>query len=662
MRSRMLVVCCLFLFCLSAKVEAQGQKNWAAEYNRLSKRIQKHWPEPKGSPKQLGPYLHWMEVKAGERDEVDAVLQEVNALSVRNPEDKELAGWVQKFFDLSRKSQSSGERTVNDAAGIFMRWGHGTRNPQWPGVISDLKHYGRTIYLKAQETGFVTHQLLERARCMVRYATMDIETGHLAVWFGREAFLGWIDEEGYWRYPSGDFDVDCSRRADQTVTAEGKPSFPMDEALEKTKNIRDEAEWWKFEPELKDIIDLENDYYEDALCREPPHKEKMGHDWFRDVAEDHELDESVEYNQGFYGTLFGNVQVRMPDGDQPASGARVTVKSGGETWSATADRDGNYEIEEVVLHEACSPHDISAVYEGDRVDETYDGPLIEPDTNARHRKDLLIIPSTIYAWTGSLTLRGSKELHCQARKDGPGDAKRTLSRHESLVQFAEIQVYAEDVDETEAGLNLQSGRQLQVTGNMRSRITNKREQHFRSGSGERRILERSSLKGSSSSDISDQNLVLQITGSKIRGSARSMQEVVQQFQQGTISPEEFQKQMEGLTQPSHKDSFKVDVLVQVNVTGSGTVLLTDYRKVYDQGESEVEKDDTRTETMPIALPLVVTMKGTYTKGKNGRASISASGRETETSTPGGVWDCPDIVKTTTGSLSLTRSKKKRPKN
>ena len=205
---RMLLMCCMILFCLPANGQAQGQKNWAAEYNRLSKRIQEHWHEPKGSPKQLGPYLHWMEVKAGEREAVDAVLQEVNALSVQNPEDQELADWVQKFFDLSRKAQSSGERTVNDAAGIFMRWGHETRNPQWPGVISDLKHYGRTIYLKARETGFVTHQLVERARCMVRYATMDIETGHLAIWFGREAFLGWVDEDGFWRYPSGDFDGD----------------------------------------------------------------------------------------------------------------------------------------------------------------------------------------------------------------------------------------------------------------------------------------------------------------------------------------------------------------------------------------------------------------------------------------------------------------------
>jgi hypothetical protein len=35
---------------------------------------------------------------------------------------------------------------------------------------------------------------------------------------------------------------------------------------------------------------------------------------------------------------------------------------------------------------------------------------------------------------------------------------------------------------------LQSGGQIQVTGTMRSRITNRHEQHFRSDSGDRRIL------------------------------------------------------------------------------------------------------------------------------------------------------------------------------
>ena len=658
MIERVVLIICLLMLCTSSIGQAQGQRDWSAEYSRLQRRMQEHRPEPRGTPRELAPYLHWMEVKAADRDEVDALLQEVNTLSVQNPEDMELADWVQKFFVLSRQSQESGDGTVNEAALKFLRWGHGTDFDSWLAVMSQLKGHGRKIFLKARETGFSTKMVVDNARCMVRFATADIELGSSAIWFGRDGFLGWIDEDGFQHSPAGDIQDDCSRRADQTLTAEGKPMFPVDSALEKTRLIREEAEWWGFQGELKDIIDLENDYYKDALCQEPPHKKKMGHDWFRDVAEKNELDESIEHNQGFYGTLFGHVHVRMPDGDQPASGARVTASSGGESWSTTADRKGNYELDDVVLHESCSPHSVSATHEGDRVDDTYDGPLSEPETGARHRKDLLIIPETVYAWTGTLTLRSSKELHCEAQKEGPGEAMRTLSLHESRVQLANIQVYAEALDETGAGFNLMSGSQLHVTGTMRSRIANSREQYNRSGSGESRILERSSMKGSSSSELSDSNLVLQVTRTDLMDSARSMQSVVQQFQQGKISPEAFQKKMAEALQPGREDSYTVEVMVQVTVLGQGPVTVTDYREVHDQGRTRVERDDRSTRQMSISLPLAIRMSGRYTKEEHGRATLTASVRDTETSPPGGVWDCPERVTTVTGELNMSRTRKR----
>lgn len=569
MIERVVMMCCLLVMCTPSMGQAQDLRDWAAEYSRLQRRMQEHRPEPRGTPGELGPYLHWMEVKAADRDGVDALLQELNALSVQNPEDKELAGWVQKFFVLSRQSQESGDGTVNEAALKFLRWGHGTDYDSWLAVMSQLRGHGRKIFLKARETGFSTKMVVENARCMVRFATADIELGSSAIWFGRDGFLGWIDEDGYQHSPSGDIQDDCSRRADQTLTAEGTPMFPFDSALEKTRLIREEAKWWSFQGELK---------------------------------------------------------------------------------------DGNYELKNVVLHEPCSPHSIYAEDDGHRVDDTYDGPLSEPDTSARHRKDLLIVPDTVYAWTGTLTLRSIKELHCEAQKEGPGDAMRTLSLHESRAQLANIQFYAKELDETGAGFNLMSGNQLLVTGTMRSRIANIREQYNRSGSGKSRILERSSVKGSSSSELSDSNLVLQVTRTDLMGSVRSMQSLVQQFQQGKISPEAFQKKMEEALQPGGEDSFAVEVMVQVTVLGQGPVMVTDYREVLDQGRTRVEKDDRSTRQMPISLPLAVRMSGRYANGEDGRATLTASVRDTETSPSGGVWDCSDRVRTITGRLSLERNR------
>jgi hypothetical protein len=139
---------------LSLVSGADAQTDWAAEYNRLSQVIKERDPEPRGSPKQLEPYLSWMEIKAGDRDEVNALLQELNMLSIQDPDNQQIAQWTQKFFELSKKAQASGDGTVWEAANMFMRWGHGSRNSQWPSVISELNDKGRKIYQKAQETRF----------------------------------------------------------------------------------------------------------------------------------------------------------------------------------------------------------------------------------------------------------------------------------------------------------------------------------------------------------------------------------------------------------------------------------------------------------------------------------------------------------------------------
>lgn len=641
----------------STATRAQGH-DFAAEYARLSRLVEEREPEPRGSPKQLEPYLTWMETKAGDRDEIATLLQQANELSNADPDDDELAAWTQKLFELHERAQASGDLTVWNAALMFLRWGAGTRNDQWPSAISELNDKGRRLYLKAQETGFDTHEVREKARCMIRFSTADIEFGDLAIWWGRESVHGHFDDEGYLHTPDEPFEVECTQRADGSVIAEGEPAFPTDEALEDTKKIRDEAEWWAFEPERKDVVDLENTYYEDALCEQPPHKDKMGHDWFKEVAEEHELDESVEHNEGFYGTLFGTVRVRMPDGDEPASGARVTVKSGGESWTATADGEGNYEIADVILHESCSPHDISATYEGDRVDDTYDGPLEEPDRGARHRKDLLIIPTAEYDWTGTLTLGNLSEQHCEAQDDeGPGS--RSYANHETHAQRVVLQIYGRDIRETGAGFDIRMGRDLNVTGSMRARITNSGYYHTQSESGSRQTVESRTLKGTSSHDVGADNLTLHVSRSMPSMNPEAMEALARELQSGSVSPErlqEIQRQMAGLTSTSD-DGYDVQVVVQVAGNWRLTALFTDYRAIIDDEGSDVQRDDSGTREIPLT-PLRAILEGRYTKGKDGTATLTATVSRTDPSPAGGVWDCPDAMGTVDGTLTLRRTKRR----
>lgn len=638
-----------------APMTGLAQRDWASEYARLDKMVEEHADEPTGSPLQVEPYLLWMDTKARERDEVNAALQEVNRLSVQNPEDEGLAAWTQKFFELGQRAQDSGDNTAWTGASVLLYCNAESFNNTWEVCIWTLETKGRPLLLKAQETGFATDEITRRARCMVRFSTTNIEFGHVGIWSGRDGFTGSYDDEGSQVQPD-EFDVACSPRSEGTVTAEGEPLFPLDEAFEKTGKIRDEAEWWQLTAERQDVIDLENDYYEDALCEQPPHKRKMGHDWARQVAEERGLDKSVEYNKGFYGTLYGLVEVALPDGRQPAAGATVTVSSGGETWTATAGADGSYEIEKAILHDDCSPHDISATYRGDRVDDTYNGPLADPDPGARHRKDLLIIPRTRWAWTGSLTLGTSKELHCTASKED-GGSRRSFSRQESHVQRATLQVYAENVRETPEGFDMRSGDNLSVSGSLDARINQKREttSHSKARNGYS-FEERRSVWGSDACALDEEHVIVHITRA-MPDIGDAMQELTRALADGQPDPatiEQLQKKMEEMTRPKDPSSFDVTVMVQMMGDSIGQVQYSDYRRSTNSGRSRVERDDKGRQPMPMVLPLMVSMEGTFTKNKDGSAQITASVEQTETSPAGGVWECPDAVSRVSGTLHLSR--------
>lgn len=637
-----------------------AQTDFEAEYNRLNALIQERWGEPEGFPKVVEPYLHWLEVKARDRAEVDALLQQLNVLAYQSPDDEELSQWLQDFLDLRGVAQESGDKTSRIGAGQVMRWGYSAGFDGWMPVIFSLKNNGRPLYLKAKETGFETTHVIARAECMLRYSTTDIEFGHTAIWFGREGFLGWYDDEGFQVQPSS-FDSDmCMRRRETTRTADGSPLYPVDIAFEQTKQIRDEAEWWQLEGERDDVIDLENDYYEDALCELPPHEEKLGHDWFRGVADAHELEESIEYNEGFYGTLYGVVELQMIDGREPASGARVTVKSGDETWTATADAAGNYEISNVILHDDCSPHEIFATHEGDRVDDTYDGPLGEPDPSARHRKDLLIIPTLVFTWTGTLEVNAADILHCEASLETENGV-RSLSQHETQSQHVMLQIYGDKIDETPIGFDIRMGDELDVTGSLNATISNTREYYTRNDLQQRQSVSRSTERGTDSFSVETDNLNMLITRSNPAFSEESLVKLTRQLESGQLDPsklEEFQAQMEAMLEPKDEDTYDIEVIVQFIGVWNSTIMYTEFNQETRRGETKPPTTESHTREMPLGFLPSIVLNGQYSRGEDGKATIVATVDTTTTTHFSTDFDCPDYRNTVSGTLRLERKKSK----
>jgi len=293
------------------------------------------------------------------------------------------------FYQLYEKAQQSGNSTVNGASMKFIRL---RDNDYWEDAITNVRYFGRKIFTVAEKWGFDVEYPRERSRCLLNFAIGDIEanTRGFGLYEDRELVFGYRDKDGNICLPDRDFNVMCERRVEFVRLSEGKPSKKLFIGLQFVDEIRKECTWWGFKGERQDATDLMNEYYKDALCKIPPHKNKMGHQYFLNIAKEYELSKSVEYNEGFYGNLYGKVEVLKNGVRKPAPEAKVTVSDFDQTWSAKADAKGNYEINDVILHKDCSPFNISAIYEGDWVYDQYEGPLEKPDNGHKHRKDLLI--------------------------------------------------------------------------------------------------------------------------------------------------------------------------------------------------------------------------------------------------------------------------------
>ncbi|MDH7511925.1 MAG: carboxypeptidase-like regulatory domain-containing protein [Clostridiales bacterium] len=329
-----------------------------------------------------------MEIKAKDRNEVRALLEEAKALSQKNPDDELLKVWVNKFSDLLNMAQASGENTVNGAVLRFMR----IRDPKfpkatnWQEVIWKLQYYGHEILLKAEETGFVTPNIRQAAQCMINFSIRDVEGNPqgFGVYEGREGTFNIP--------PARDFDVDCEPRSSFSYASKGEPSKPTDLGLDWINQVRVEARWWQLGSEENDATELMEEFYEDSMCKVPPNDCGQGHRHYRQLAGQYNLPRAIKYNEGFYATIYGKVEIVSSSGRKPAKGARVTVKSplDGESWTGDTDAEGRYEINEVLLHKECQPYEIRAQHGQDETWDMFEGPLEKPDPSYRYEKNLEI--------------------------------------------------------------------------------------------------------------------------------------------------------------------------------------------------------------------------------------------------------------------------------
>jgi len=373
------------VFVLSESVFAQ---NWEQTYNELKAKIAKEYSEPvdKGymdsAPKDLSRYLRWMGIKAVDRNRAQGL--SAAASNAGNPY------WEKKFLDLMEEAHNSGDSTLWKAVSIFMRL---KSNDNWGTAVHKSDYFGKALYTRAKELNFDAPFVRETVRCLMRFALADVEQGRMALYCGRSLEHGTqYDDEGNHIMSDMDFDVTCLPRSAFHMSSTGRVCIPTDMGLSWVEQIRDVCEWFQLH-EANEATDLMNQFYEDSMCLAPPNVPKQGHrNFYRKLAQEYKLQKSVDYNKGFYGELYGKVEIEAKGNRVPAANAvvTVTIPNDGETRTAETDSEGNYEMEDVLLHKDCSPFKITAEHGQDKIVDSFDGPLEEPDPSYRHEKNLTI--------------------------------------------------------------------------------------------------------------------------------------------------------------------------------------------------------------------------------------------------------------------------------
>jgi len=378
-------------FVLSESAFAQ---NWEQTYNELKAKIEKEYSEPvdrgyiDSVSKDLSKYLHWMGIKAADRNRAQGL--SAAAGNAGNP------FWEKKFLGLRDEAHNSGESTLWTGVSIFLRIeskGSGRGGDDWQNAVFKSNYYGKSLYTRAKELSFDAPFVRETVRCLMRFALGNVETGHMSLYCDRRMEHGTqYDDEGNLIAPDIDFDINCLPRSAFHMASAGRVCIPTDVGLSWVEQIRDVCEWFQLH-EASEATDLMNQFYEDSMCLSPPNVPKQGHrNFYRKLAQEYKLQKSIDYNKGFYGELYGKVEIEAKGNRVPAANAvvTVTIPNDGETRTAETDSEGNYEMKDVLLHKDCSPFKITAEHGQDKIVDSFDGPLEEPDPSYRHEKNLTI--------------------------------------------------------------------------------------------------------------------------------------------------------------------------------------------------------------------------------------------------------------------------------
>ncbi len=282
-----------------------------------------------------------------------------------------------------------------------------------------------------------------------------------------------------------------------------------------------------------------------------------------------------------------------------------------------------------------------------------------------------------FAWNGSLSLEVNRSFQCNAEEQTSELGRREVRANDEITQKVNLTISMDDFDlalnPAIGGTNLI----VDASGEMYCLFN---EDHFTAGRAVKTWCfsqkwispgswntRHETWSGQVDRQIKKENINLLIT-KDMELNKEAMQDLQKQMQEAAqnndmAAIQKLKGQMVGMVQGNQDNNtipIRIRIEIVFDITEKDLVKMTWEYKGDDVCLETDDKNESGTNTieLPIAFPMAIEMKGTYTRGKDGRDIITANINKTETSQSDFYKEiCPDVITTINGQINLERLRK-----